>query len=94
MPGGNTNPRPLVVKMNDTHIKWNIIKKMGKKLKEVNNDVIRILRIVPDLTKQEREADKRLKEELKAKKDAGETDWMIKKGKLQRKTFFLIPRVN
>ena len=67
---------------------------MGKKLKEVNNDVIRILRIVPDLTKQEREADKRLKEELKAKKDAGETDWMIKKGKLQRKTFFLIPRVN
>ena len=60
----------------------------------MNNDAIRKLRIVPDLTKKEREADKKLKEELKAKKDAGDNDWMIKKGKLQRKTFFLIPRVN
>ena len=34
-----------------------------------------------DLTKKERPADKNLRE-LKAKKDAGETHWMIKKRKL------------
>ena len=53
-----------------------------------SDEFISKLRIVPDLTKKERETDKKLKEELKAKRDAGETDWMIKKGKLQRKPFF------
>lgn len=82
----NTRPRPLLVKMTDMRIKWDIIKN-GRKLREVSNESISKVRIVPDLTKKEREVDKKLREELKAKKDAGETDWMIKKGKLQRKTF-------
>lgn len=92
--GTNANPRPLLVKMTDTHIKWNIIKN-GKKLRDVRNHMISKLRIVPDLTRKEREADKKLKEELKAKRDVGETDWIIKKGKLQRKSFLLTnPRVH
>ena len=47
------------MKMTDTRIKWNIIKN-GRKLREIRNETISKLRIVLDLTKKEREADKKL----------------------------------
>ena len=38
--------------------------------------------ISPDLTPKEREANRRLREELKNRKDAGEKNLMIKRGKI------------
>jgi len=38
--------------------------------------------ISPDLTLREREADKKLRDELRQKREDGEEGWFIKRGKL------------
>ena len=42
---------------------------------------------MPDLTKKQREENYKLREELTARRKAGETDLMIKRGKTQKKFF-------
>ena len=43
--------------------------------------------ITPDMTVKERDQDRKLRMELKAKKDSGDNDWYIKNGKLIKKNF-------
>ena len=43
--------------------------------------------IVPDLTKQQREEEKALREELNRKREMGEHGWYIKRGKLVQGNF-------
>lgn len=62
----NTESQPLIVKMTDAKLKWDIIR-FAMKLGDSQNGVINRIRIVPDLTKEERELDKILREELKDK---------------------------
>ena len=42
------------------------------------------MRIVPDMTKKEREENWNLRNELQQKRDAGEQGWHIRRGKLVR----------
>lgn len=80
-------PRPLLIKLQDVGTKWAIVKN-GKKLKDSNKDQLKHAIIVPDQTRKEREINKKLREELQARKDNGEEGWFIKKGKLERRSFF------
>lgn len=47
----------------------------------------RQITIVTDLTKQQREEEKNLKEELKRKRDMGEEGWHIKCGELVHENY-------
>lgn len=85
--GQNPNLHPLLVKMTYIKMKWNIIKG-AKRMRENTNETMRKIRIVPDLTRNEREMDRTLREELKAKRDAGEMDQYIRRGKLHKRTFY------
>lgn len=51
-------------------------------LKNETDDTIKAIGIAPDMTLEERIKNKKLRDELKAKRDNGETGWKISKGKL------------
>ena len=80
---GIVKQRPMLVKLQEAREKFELLKR-GNKLKQSHNVRLRKIVIAPDLTKMERDKDKKLREELKEKKLAGENGWFIKKGKLQR----------
>lgn len=82
----NEKPRPILVKFQNSRQKWNILKN-AKNLKGYENNGMNRISIVPDLTIKEREIDRKLRNDLKAKKDMGENDWYIKGGKLVKKNF-------
>ena len=83
-PAEGENPRPLRLKMSSVKVKWQAI----KSTKTINIDRAENERIYinPDLSKEEREAQKALRSQLKARKTAGETDLMIKGNKIVKKT--------
>ena len=70
-------PRPTLVKLRNVKEKWDIIGK-AKELKNEQNQARKKLSIIPDMTTKEREADKKLHEELKRRKDNGERGIQIK----------------
>ena len=76
--------RPLLVKLENLEQKWLILRN-AKRLR--NNENLKNCIIALDLTKEEREQDKKLRSELKAKRDNGETNWFIKRGKLMKRNF-------
>ena len=78
-----SKPRPMLVKLNGTREKFDILKR-GSQLKQSRNTQVQRIVIAPDLTRLERERDKKLREELKEKQQKGERGWFIKKGRLQR----------
>ena len=80
-------PRPLLIKLQDTKLKWEIIRN-GKKIKDSRIEHLKRAVIVPDQTHKEREKNRKLREELKAKRDNGEEGWYIRKGQLVRNSFF------
>jgi hypothetical protein len=82
----NARPRPLLVKLLNTSEKWGILKKARNLKNSTGNGMNKII-IAPDLTLKEREIKKKLRNELKEKRDNGDRDWYIKKGKLVRKNF-------
>lgn len=41
--------------------------------------------IQPDLTRQEREKEKQLRDKIKEKREQGEEGWYIKRGRLERR---------
>ena len=84
--GNGMKPRPMLVRMSSATIKWEIIKN-GKKLKNAN-EVFKKIYIAPDLTKKEREEDKKLREELEQKKSSGEQGWYIRSGRLMKNENF------
>ncbi|XP_068235814.1 uncharacterized protein PF3D7_1120000-like [Palaemon carinicauda] len=81
--GGRGRPRPVLIKFKNEEMKWKILKS-AKKLKHEQNPLKKRVGITKDMTKKEREAMAKLREELKEKQDNGENGWMIKNGKLLR----------
>ena len=82
-PAEGERPRPLRLKMSSVKAKWDAIK-ITKNI-NIGKDVKDRIFINPDLSKEEREAQKALRAQLKARKDAGETDIMIKGDKIVKK---------
>ena len=72
--------RPVVVTVNEVGVKWHLVK-MSMKLKEMEEEKYRNIRIYPDLTKKEREENARLREEIKELRKDG-VRCIIKKGKI------------
>ena len=79
----NVKQRPLLVKMRDSYSKFEALKR-GKALRNSQNMTLRKVIVTSDLTRKERERDRKLRMELKAKKDKGERGWYIKKGELMQ----------
>ena len=75
--------RPLLVKLNNEHDKWKILKN-AKNLKHEQREERKNIGISKDLTKKEREQEKKLRTELKRRRDQGEQGWFIKNGVLLR----------
>ena len=75
----NDKPRPLLVMLTDISAKRQILR--NAKLLRNSNSHKRVF-ISPDLTQQEREANKKLRNELQCRKQAGETNLIIKHGKI------------
>ena len=84
---GRPRTRPLLVKLRNTKEKWGVISQ-GKRLKNSANDNYKKIFIAPDLTRKEREHEKKLLEELQRKRENGELGWYIKKGELHRNENF------
>lgn len=72
--------RPTLVRMEDEHSKWNLISR-NKRLRSDEDEVIKSLVIVPDLTEKQREEEADLKRELKMRRDNGE-QCVIKRGRI------------
>ena len=81
--GERENARPMLVKLENVKQKWEIIKK-AKMLK--NSESTKHIGIAPDLTKKQREIERRLKNELDEKRRNGETGWYIRRGELHQNT--------
>ena len=79
------NPRPIRVKLSEVKMKWKIVGK-AKELKESRIPAIRKVGIAPDMTRKEREENELLRAELKSRRDAGEEDIKIFKGKIVKVT--------
>ena len=84
--GENERPRPILVKLQSGREKWNILKN-ARNLRKCTHNGMNTISIAPDLTIREREQDKKVRNELKIKKENGENDWFIKNGKLVKKNF-------
>ena len=78
-PNDNNHGRPTVVQLQTEGQKWAIISK-AKNLK--NSTKYGAIYVVRDMTYNERVLDKKLREELKNKRENGETNWKIKNGQL------------
>lgn len=74
--------RPVLVELRDSRVKGNIVKN-AKNLKHAGREYKKIY-IVPDQTKTEREKNKLLREQLKEKREKGETGWSIIRGELRQ----------
>ena len=72
-------PRPLLVTLVDNSVRRQILRN-AKTLR--NSTTYKKVFISPDLTPKEREANKNLLEELRRRKQAGEVNLIIKRGKI------------
>ena len=72
--------RPTLVRMTEEHSKWSVIAR-GKQLRQSEDDVIKSLIIVPDLTEKQREEETQLRQELKRRRENGEM-CIIKRGRI------------
>ena len=83
--GGKKNkPRLLKVTISNTHVQKQVLKQ-AKNLKSCGSETMSKVFITPDLTLQEREENRKLRDELKARRDKGETDLVIRNGKIVQK---------
>ena len=78
--GQELKPRPVLVKLGEERVKWHILSKAKELSKSLHVDWKKV-RISPDLTRQEREENRLLREELMRKRAEG-GNWIIKKGKV------------
>jgi len=79
--GERRHPAPLIVKCHTIGQKWAVIGR-AKNLRESRNENYRKIMIFPDMTQKEREVDKKLRAELKERRDRGERDIYISKGRI------------
>ena len=82
---GSVRPRPILIKLSDENEKWSLLKG-AKELRNAEGWRKKI-GISLDLCKEDREKDKKLREDLKAKRDNNERGWYIKAGKLCKRDF-------
>ena len=80
----NGRKRPLLVKLANEREKKSILAN-AKNLKGEENPWKKRVGISKDMTKKERDQDIKAREELKAKRAAGDQTWYIKNGKLQKR---------
>lgn len=80
----DNKPRLLKVTFNSKEVRDRVLRE-AKSLKDLTDANIKSLFIVPDLTPRERVEDKKLRAELKARRDQGEQDLFIRRGKITRK---------
>ena len=77
--------RPILVKLDSPWGKYDILKN-ARKLKFCDDVKMRKIIIAPDLTVNERVKDRALRDELKRRREAGETDIYISKGMIKKKS--------
>jgi len=77
------SPRPILVTMADETSKWKCLKQAPKLRKDTKFSNVYIS---PDLTLKERQENKKLYLELKSRREKGEKDLMIKRGKIVTRT--------
>ena len=77
-----SGPRPLLIKLETVEDKWTILKN-AKNLAKAKEDM-RAVSIVPDMTKDEREANKHMRQELKRRRENGE-DLIIRRGQIMER---------
>ena len=70
-------PRPLVVTLESEAVKWDILKQ-GRLLREAEDELVRKVYINPDLPKEERERQWKVREECRARKAKGENVRVVK----------------
>ena len=80
---GNGKPKSILVRFETPGQKWAVVGR-AKRLRNAGEGYRRIM-IVPDLTVKERFEDKKLREELRRRRDDGENDIFISKGKIIKK---------
>lgn len=80
-------PRPLLAKLQSPQEKWSILKR-ARNLKHCQEFIVKKIVIAPDLSRKDREFDKKLRDELRAKRENGENDWYIKDKKLVKRENF------
>lgn len=77
-------PVPVLVKFRTPGQKWAVIGK-AKNLRNARDERYRRTMIVPDMTVKEREKDKRLREELRRRREEGERGIYINRGEIKRR---------
>lgn len=80
--------RPVLVKLQQDGKKWDILSN-AECLKNETNLVWKKIGIAPDMTKRQRDQNKKLREELQEKRNRGERGWYIKQGQLMRNTAYM-----
>ncbi|KAK3869368.1 hypothetical protein Pcinc_007875 [Petrolisthes cinctipes] len=75
--------RPILVQLRDENEKWSIINN-ARNMKYETDPEKKKIGISKDLTKEERDAEKRVREELREKRRNGEQGWYVKNGTLHR----------
>ena len=78
---------PLLVSMSTGGQKWAVISR-AKKLKNAKEEQNKRVMIVPDLSVKEREEDRKLREELRRRREGGENNLYISKGQIKRRMGF------
>ena len=78
---GQERPRLLKIKLSRVEPKKQTLSR-AKKLKDSKNECYNSVFISPDLTFQEREENRRLRNDLKARRDNGEENIIIRNGKI------------
>ena len=81
----NNYKRPVLIKLENEQQKWDILKST-KNLKNASG-WMKNTGISQDLTKEERQQNRVLREELKEKRKQGEQGWFIRNGKIQNRDF-------
>ena len=78
----NNKPRPILVKLSGKQDKFRLLGK-AKNLKNCENQELKKVIVAPDLTAKEREADKKLRDELKVRRERGENGLYIHRGEIK-----------
>ena len=76
--------RPLIVEMENEQMVFDVLKN-ARRLRDCRHESFSRIRVAKDLTIKQREIDRKLVEELKSRRNRGENDWYIRKGKLVKR---------
>ena len=79
---GNIKPSPMLVRLKSKGQKWAVIGR-AKNLRHCEVAEFKRVMIMPDLTLREREKDKRLRDELRHRRDEGEVGLFISRGQIK-----------